>query len=74
MATALRKLTTTDEELAHMTLMGRSLPATPKDARMSDSLGLPPQVSGVQYAQLGGIYGHFFNDLQPEVRAMVLER
>lgn len=39
-----------------------------------DSIGLHESVSGVQYAKLGGIYGHFFNDLSSDVRAMVLER
>ena len=45
-----------------------------KGAIMADSLGLDPAVSGVRYKKLGGIYGHFFNDLSPSVKEMVMNR
>lgn len=41
---------------------------------LAETLGLHESISGVRYAKLGGIYGHFFNDLSQDVRAMVLER
>jgi hypothetical protein len=39
---------------------------------IADSLGLDPSISGVKYKKLGGIYGHFFNDLSTEVRDLVM--
>lgn len=45
-----------------------------KKILVGETLGLDPSVSGVQYTQLGGIYGHFFNDLSDDVRALVMER
>jgi len=43
-------------------------------AQMADSLGLHEAVSGVKYKKLGGIYGHFFNDLSPEIRELVMSK
>lgn len=43
-------------------------------AGFADSIGLDTSVSGVKYKKLGGIYGHFFNDLSPSVRELVLNR
>lgn len=45
-----------------------------KTAEWMDSLGLDAAVSGVKYKKLGGIYGHFFNDLSPEIREMVMSK
>lgn len=45
-----------------------------KKVNMGDTLGLDASVSGVTYSKLGGIYGHFFNDLSDDVRTLVLER
>lgn len=41
---------------------------------MNESLGLDQTVSGVTYNQVGGIYGHFFEDLSVSVKDMVLLR
>lgn len=41
---------------------------------MSETLGLDPSVSGVRYKRLGGIYGHFFNDLSASVKERVMEK
>jgi len=43
-------------------------------ALLADSLGLDASVSGVKYKKLGGIYGHFFNDLSPEIRQLVMSK
>jgi stress-induced morphogen len=39
-----------------------------------DSIGLDAAVSGVKYKKLGGIYGHFFNDLSPDIRELVMSK
>eukprot|EP01040_Poterioochromonas_malhamensis_P011014 gene11014-12005_t len=39
---------------------------------MADSIGLDSTISGVKYKQLGGIYGHFFQDLSPEIKELVM--
>jgi stress-induced morphogen len=44
----------------------------PSSAGLSDSLGVDPSISGVKYKKLGGIYGHFFQDLSPEIRELVM--
>lgn len=41
---------------------------------LAETLGLDSSVSGVTYDKLGGIYGHFFNDLSDDIRSMVLQR
>ena len=43
-------------------------------ANLGDTLGVNPLVSGVKYKDLGGMYGHFFNDLSPGVKQMVLQK
>ncbi len=53
------------------------LPKSPPNSgrpALSDTLGLEAAVSGVKYAKLGGIYGHFFNDLSPGIREMVMHK
>lgn len=42
--------------------------------QFADSIGLDATVSGVQYRKLGGIYGHFFNDLSPSIKELVLSK
>jgi stress-induced morphogen len=44
----------------------------PSSAGLSDSLGVDPSISGIKYKKLGGIYGHFFQDLSPEIRELVM--
>ena len=41
---------------------------------LSETLGMDPEVSGLRYKKTGGIYGHFFKDLSPLVKDMLLER
>eukprot|EP01038_Epipyxis_sp_PR26KG_P013030 gene13030-17462_t len=41
---------------------------------LSDTLGMDPSVSGIKYKKLGGIYGHFFNDLSNDVKEMVMKK
>jgi hypothetical protein len=72
-----KKLTTTihgNKSMAAPTIQkGQTTKDTPKNS-MADTLGLDPSVSGVTYDQLGGIYGHFFNDLSSDVRDMVINK
>jgi hypothetical protein len=37
-----------------------------------DSLGLDSTVSGVKYKKQGGVYSHFFTDLPPKIKEMVM--
>lgn len=41
---------------------------------LSETLGMDPEVSGLRYRKTGGVYGHFFKDLSPLVKDMLLER
>jgi len=41
---------------------------------LAESLGLHDAVSGVKYKKLGGIYGHFFNDLSPAIKELVMSK
>ena len=43
-------------------------------SKYMDSIGLDPAVSGVKYKKLGGIYGHFFNDLSSEIKELVMSK
>lgn len=43
-----------------------------KGSSIAESLGIDPKLSGVKYRKYGGVYGHFFKDLQPEIRGMIL--
>ena len=40
---------------------------------LSESLGLDSSISGIKYKRSGGVYGHFFNDLPPLVKDLILE-
>lgn len=52
----------------------RTSSAQDKATEWMDSIGLDAAVSGVKYKKLGGIYGHFFNDLSPEIRELVMSK
>jgi hypothetical protein len=41
---------------------------------LADSIGLAPEVSGINYKKVGGVFGHFFADLSPGIRSLVLEK
>lgn len=71
----IKKLTTMIEKDGTISLAeGPPRAKSPQSSTMADTLGLDPAVSGVKYKKLGGIYGHFFNDLSDNVRDMVLDR
>lgn len=41
---------------------------------LADSIGLDPIVSGASMRKSGGVHGHFFADLSPEVKTLIMKR
>lgn len=39
---------------------------------VGDSIGLTSLVSGIKFKKTGGVYGHFFNDLSPGIKALIM--
>ncbi len=70
----IKKLTTAPDKTTNAQRPTTISKSDSQKRSMADTLGLDPTVSGVAYEQLGGIYGHFFNDLSNDVRDMVLNK
>ena len=39
---------------------------------VGDAIGLDPIVSGYKTKKSGGVYGHFFNDLSPGIKTLIM--
>jgi stress-induced morphogen len=62
-----------DTHQSHTSHSGLASPEkTSQVAKHLDSIGLDAAVSGVKYKKLGGIYGHFFNDLSSDIKELVM--
>lgn len=47
----------------------------PKPKFDAENLGVDPKIAGISFGKkTGGIYGHFFKDLSPAIKEMVMER